>query len=181
MHQYVALLRGINVGGKNIIPMTELRACFEAMGVRHVRTYIQSGNVLFESSNADVVKLTVTVEQAFRKTFAYEAKAVVVSHEQLKTIVAGAPKGFGADKEHKYNVVFLRAPLTAGEAVKNAPVKEGVDVATAGQQVLYFSTLVSKATSSRFPRLVGTPAYQYMTIRNWNTTVKLLALMEAQD
>lgn len=64
--------------------------------------------------------------------------------------------------------------------MKDVGVKEGVDTAHAGKTVLYFSRLISKAAQSHLSRIVGFPVYQFMTIRNWNTTTKLLALMEKE-
>ena len=94
--QYLALLRGINVGGKNIIKMTDLKACFEASKLENVATYIQSGNVLFETAETDSVKLTRKLEQALSKIFSpYQARLVLCSHAKLRRIVREAPKGFG--------------------------------------------------------------------------------------
>ena len=182
MKKYVALLRGINVGGKNLIKMTDLKACFESLGLQNVKTFIQSGNILFSSDESDVGKLTARVEAALSKTFNYESKLVLRSLQQMKAIVAKAPKGFGTKPAtYRYDVIFLKEPLTAAKAMKSVTTKEGVDEAYAGSGVLYFSRLSSKATQSRLPRIIGLPIYQNMTIRNWNTTTKLLALMEADN
>ena len=180
MNQYVALLRGINVGGKNIIKMTDLKACFESLGFKDVRTYIQSGNVLFRAAGSDQANLTKRIENALSKAFNYESRVVVRSQKQMKAIVAKAPKGFGSDQAtYRYDVIFLKDPLTAAKAMKSVLTKEGVDEAYAGKGVLYFSRLISKATQSHLTRIIGMPVYQSMTIRNWNTTTKLLTLMEA--
>jgi uncharacterized protein (DUF1697 family) len=74
-------------------------------------------------------------------------------------------------------VIFLKEPLTADEAMKSMTAKPGVDRVVAGDRVLYFSRLISKASQSHLSRVVGKPEYQSMTIRNWNTTSKLLELM----
>jgi uncharacterized protein (DUF1697 family) len=180
MNQYVALLRGINVGGKNLIKMTDLKVCFESLGFKDVRTYIQSGNVLFHAAGSDQANLTKRIENALSKSFNYESRVVVRSQKQMKAIVAKAPKGFGSDQAtYRYDVIFLKDPLTAAKAMKSVLTKEGVDKAYAGKGVLYFSRLISKATQSRLTRIIGMPVYQSMTIRNWNTTTKLLNLMEA--
>lgn len=180
MKKYVALLRGINVGGKNLIKMTELKACFETMGLRDVSTYIQSGNVLFSSDESDIVKLTDRIEAVLSKTFNYKSRLVLRSLKQMKAIVARAPKGFGTDPAtYRYDVIFLKEPLTAAKAMKSVTTKEGVDEAYAGRDVLYFSRLISKASQSHVARIIGLPIYQDMTIRNWNTTTKLLDLMQA--
>jgi uncharacterized protein (DUF1697 family) len=181
MNQYVALLRGINVGGKNLIKMLALKACFEDLGFEEVRTYIQSGNVLFSAtgSNATLMK---QIETALSRTFDYESRVVVRSRKQMKEIVTNAPKGFGSDPAtYRYDVIFLKEPLTAVRAMKSVTTKEGVDQAFAGKGVLYFSRLISKATQSHLTRIISMPVYQSMTIRNWNTTKKLLDMMESAD
>ena len=179
---YVALLRGINVGGKNLIKMAELRACFEALGFQNVRTYIQSGNVLFGTDEPDQARLTSQIEDALSKTFNYQSRVVVRSDEEMKAIVANAPKGFGSDPAtYRYDVIFLKEPLNAAEAMKSVTTKEGVDQAFAGDGVLYFSRLISKATQSRLSRIVSMPIYQSMTIRNWNTTTRLLNMLEEME
>jgi uncharacterized protein (DUF1697 family) len=178
---YLALLRGINVGGKNVIKMTDLKACFEEMGFAEVSTYIQSGNVLFSASANGEAKLSATIEKALSKRFGYESRVVVVSHQQLERAVKRAPKGFGRKPErYRYDVIFLKEPLSAKEAMKSVSTKDGVDQVWRGDGVLYFSRLIAKATASHLSRIVGLPVYQEMTIRNWNTTTKLLALMEAR-
>lgn len=180
MARYVLLLRGINVGGKNLIRMTALKACFEDAGLQDVRTYIQSGNVLFRAAGSEQAKLTKHIEDALSTTFNYESRVVVRSLKQMKDIVSHAPKGFGSDPAtYRYDVIFLKDPLTAVKAMKSVTTKEGVDQAFAGKGVLYFSRLSSRATQSQLARIITLPIYQYMTIRNWNTTTKLLTMMEA--
>jgi uncharacterized protein (DUF1697 family) len=178
MGRYVALLRGINVGGRNMIKMAELKACFEKHGFRDVATYIQSGNVLFSSARAADRQLSREIEQLLTTTFAYEASVVLRTRPQLEQIVRRAPRDFGANPaKYRYDVLFLKSPLTASVAVKTVPVKPGVDRAHAGSGVLYYSRLVSAAAQSRLSRLVSLPIYQQLTVRNWNTTTKLLELM----
>lgn len=178
MNLYVALLRGINVGGKNLIKMTELAACFEGLGFKDVRTYIQSGNVIFRAAEPDRARLTSWLEDALSKTFHYDASLVLRSDEEFSNIVAKAPKGFGSEPAtYRYDVIFLKEPLTASEAMNSITTKEGVDQAYAGNGVLYFSRLISRASQSRLTRIISMPIYQSMTIRNWNTTTKLLSMM----
>jgi uncharacterized protein (DUF1697 family) len=180
MNQYVALLRGINVGGKNLIKMPDLKACFELQGFDNVITYIQSGNVLFGSVEADQTRLASKVEQVLSRTFNYQSRVVVRSCKQMRAIVEKAPKGFGSDPvSYRYDVIFLKDPLTARDAIKSVTTKPGVDEAFAGQGVLYFSRLITKAAQSHLSRIVTLPVYQSMTIRNWNTTKKLQELMDA--
>ena len=180
MARYVALLRGINVGGKNPIPMAGLKACFEKNGFDDVRTYIQSGNVIFSSPLSNQAELTGVIERMLRTAFAhYVASVVLRSRSQMRAIVERAPKGFGTKPtEYRYDVVFPKPPLTATRAMKDVSMKEGVDRGWAANGVLYFSRLTSRATQSRLNRVASLPIYQQMTIRNWNTTTKLHQLLE---
>jgi uncharacterized protein (DUF1697 family) len=182
MSQYVALLRGINVGGNNLIKMTDLKACFEGEGLEDVVTYIQSGNVVFTASESNPAKLTRKLENALAAAFEYNASVVLRSEKELREIVRRAPKGFGSQaSKYRYDVIFLKAPLSATVAMKSVVTKLGVDKAHAGTGVLYFSRLLEKATQSQLGRLVGQPVYKSMTIRNWNTTTKLLTLLDRRN
>ena len=181
MPHYVALLRGINVGGNNLIKMSELKVCFEKLGFRDVATYIQSGNVVFAAAG-EAGKLCPRVEAAIEKTFDCKVSVVLRSAKQLGDIVERAPRGFGAEPaKYRYDVIFLKEPLTSREAMRGLPMRAGVDRADAGNGVLYFSRLVAKAAQSRLSKLVSLPIYKSVTIRNWNTTTKLLGMMDARE
>jgi uncharacterized protein (DUF1697 family) len=176
---YVALLRGINVGGKNLIKMPALKACFEANGFEDVATYIQSGNVLFASRDTRTADMTDRIEEMLAEAFDYLPTVVVRSRRQMRAIVDRAPKGFGArPAKYRYDVIFLREPLSAETAIKEVPTNPAVDEAHAGTGVLYFSRLTARATASRLNKIVSSPIYPSVTIRNWNTTTKLLSLMD---
>ncbi|MGE5225528.1 MAG: DUF1697 domain-containing protein [Planctomycetaceae bacterium] len=179
MIRYVALLRGINVGGKNLIRMPALQACFEHEGFEDVSTYIQSGNVLFSADGSARAGLAERIERMLGAEFGYDATVVLRDLRQMRSIVDRAPDGFGTDPERsRDDVVFLKPPLTAREAMRWVPTRDGVDTATAGTGVLYFSRVASRAAQSRLSRIVSTPIYRNLTIRNWNTTVKLRQLLE---
>ncbi|MCY4583389.1 MAG: DUF1697 domain-containing protein [Chloroflexi bacterium] len=176
---YVALLRGINVGGKNVINMAELRHCFEVEGFGEVATYIQSGNVIFRSTLSEAGSLSARIEGMLAAAFEYQAKVVLASLPQMRAVVAEAPAGFGYRPDmHRYDALFLRSPLTATAAMEFVLTRTGVDEAWAGNGVLYFSRLIARASQSYLSRLASMPVYQSMTIRNWNTTTKLLQMME---
>ena len=174
----VALLRGINVGGKNVIRMADLRSAFEAEGFRDVVTYIQSGNVIFRAPGSTPGALTIRIEEMLASAFGYQARIALRSREAMEAVVTGAPAGFGSQPDrYRYDTLFLRPPLAASAAMKEVRVRSGVDEAWMGDGVLYFSRLISQASRSYLSRLVSMPVYQEMTIRNWNTTTRLLELM----
>lgn len=177
--QYLALLRGINVGGNNIIRMADLVACFEKMGFADATAYIQSGNILFKADEQDKAALTGKIERTLSDAFNYNSRVVVITYKQLKSVVENAPGQFGKDAaRYRYDVLFLKEPLTTRAAMKSISVRDGVDRAYEGKGVLYFSRLIVKATQSHLQKIIALPMYQNMTIRNWNTTTKLLALMD---
>lgn len=177
-NQYVALLRGINVGGKNGVAMVDLRQAFEKAGYGAVRTYINSGNVLFES-DADRSGLEDAIEETLERHFGMDLVVVVRSRRQLQNVVGNAPDGFGS-QPHLYHsdVVFLKHPLTARKAMGVVQLRDGVDQAREGTGVLYFARLSARRTQSKMNKIMGTPEYRLMTIRNWSTTTKLLALWD---
>jgi uncharacterized protein (DUF1697 family) len=180
MARYVALLRGINVGGKNKVPMAELRAAFEAAGFDAVETYIQSGNVVFESDRPRG-GLEGDVEAIMERDFAIPVVVAVRSHRQMRTVVTKAPDGFGQSPDTFHSdVVFLKAPLTPAQALRALDQREGVDRAWAGTGVVYFQRLSAERTKSRMSRITSRPEYANITIRNWNTTTKLLPMLDAR-
>ena len=175
---YVALLRGINVGGKNIVRMADLRAAFEDAGYAAVSTYIQSGNALFESDTPRV-SLERDIETMLESALGLSLVVVVRSHRQLRNVVDRAPDSFGAEPDvHHCDVIFLKAPLTSHQALQAVDLRDGVDQAWPGAGVLYFSRLSARLSQSRMSRIAGTPQYQHMTIRNWRTTTRLLSLLD---
>jgi uncharacterized protein (DUF1697 family) len=179
-HRYVALLRGINVGGRNIIKMSDLRACFEDIGFSAVSTYIQSGNVLFSSRSGRKAQLVKAIEASLSDAFRYDSCVVVVSAPELRRVIEQAPDGFGeSSSRYRYDVVFLKDPLTSRAALEQVTPKPGVDTVDAGERALYFRRLISRAAQSHLTKLIQRPVYKSMTIRNWNTTTQLHEMASA--
>ena len=176
--KYVALLRGINVGGRNLVKMADVRDRLEGRDFTRVTTYIQSGNVLFESRSSDAVRLTAVMEKALVTAFGHEVPVFLRSQAQLKRIVSQAPSAWKTGNALRQNVAFLRAPLTAKRALSEIDPRPDVDSVTAGNGVLYMSTVMSRVKQSRLPKIVATPIYRDMTIRSYSTCQKILALMD---
>ena len=176
--RFVALLRGINVGGRNKVAMADLREAFEDGGHGNVRTYIQSGNVLFESA-AKRSSLEDGIERLLEDRFGVPLVVVVRSRDQLRGVVERAPDGFGASAgTYHSDVIFLKSPLTVRKALQVVSLREGVDQVWPGTGVLYFARRSAALTKSRMSAIVGTPEYKMMTIRSWATTTKLLTLID---
>ena len=179
--KFVALLRGINVGGKNKVPMAELKTCFEELGCKNVQTYIASGNVIFESSKS-AAKLTEEIQKTLPKKFRLASeliKILILSHKQLQKVIHQAPKGFGTEPgKYHTDTIFLMG-ISSRQAFKIFTPREGVDQVWQGDLTIYSQRLSAQRTKSRLNRIMSSPLYKQMTIRSWATTVKLLELMNA--
>ena len=175
---YVALLRGINVGGRNRILMADLRSCFEDAGFQDVRTYIQSGNVVFGSDERDRETLRGALEGLLAEAFDYAATVELRDHAELEAVVGAAPAGFGTERDtYHYDVLYLLPPLTPEEVLEALKLRDGVDDAWPGPGVVYVRRKTALASKSGLSKIASHPVYRRMTIRTWNTSTKLLAMM----
>lgn len=113
MQRYAALLRGVNVSGKNKISMAELKKIFEKFAFEDVKTYLNSGNVIFSSDGTDTTKLAAQIERMVKNQFDLDVPAFVISKEALLDILCNAPKWWGGDNKEIYdNLIFMMPPVT---------------------------------------------------------------------
>lgn len=180
---YVALLRAINVGGRNKIAMGDLREALTGNRYLAVTTYIQSGNVLFDAEpDVPADALEADIETILSRRFAIPVVVFVRSHVQLAGVIDDAPDGFGqAPGTYHSDVIFLKASLPSHRARQLVDPREGVDQVWAGDGVLYVQRLSARRTQSRLSRIIGIPEYAQMTIRNWSTTTKLRSLLDERS
>jgi uncharacterized protein (DUF1697 family) len=183
MTRYIALLRGINVGGKNPIKMETLRECLMAAGLHDVSTYIASGNVLFTGPNS-LKKVEEIFDTALGDAFGYEGPTVIVSESDYKIIIQEAPRGFGSTPDALHSdVAFLKAPYRSAEVIKDVValnLRENVDTVAAGTKALYFTRVSAERTKSRMSKITELPSYKSMTIRSWTTVQKIETLLDAE-
>ncbi len=180
--KYVALLRGINVGGNNKVPMADLKACLEDAGLESVRTYIQSGNVILQSSEKDETKLTQKIERAIEKAFGFPVVVALFNHAEFEAIAQHVPKDWLKNPEWKYNYLFLKKPTTAQEALDAlGEQKTEIEYVKAGNGVLYQAMSIKLFGRTTASKMIGTPIYKQMTIRNHNTVTKLAELLKLDD
>ena len=176
--KYIALLRGINVGGNRIIKMAALKEAVEQCGFTNVITYIQSGNVVFDAGENKTATIATKLEDSLLNNFKYDSRIVIRTYEQFKKVIDEIPIEWKTHKDLRCYLAFVKEPVTAQDVIREIELKEGIDSVKAGAGVVYMSTLLSGLTKSGFPKLIGTKVYQDITIRNYNTAQKLLALME---
>jgi uncharacterized protein (DUF1697 family) len=172
MAKYAAFLRGVNVGGR-IVKMAELKTCLEKVGLKNVKTILQSGNVVFDSDETDIPKLKQQIEEVLTKTFNYPAKVQVVSIEKLRKIIQANPFADAPADYHQY-VIFIENDLEA-ELVAEAGKQLGEEV-RAGQGVVYWKVQKGQTLKTPFAKLLTKSKYKdFNTNRNINTLQKIIA------
>lgn len=174
---YVALIRGINVGGKNKISMRELKQAFEQAGMEAVSTYINSGNVLFRSDLISKTDIILLLEKAIKTTFGFAATVVVLSQDSVAAIAKALPDSWVNDAGMKCDVLFLRDEIDDSEIVKRLALKPGIDNVLYVPGALLWSIDRLNLSKSGISKLLGTDLYRQMTIRNCNTLRKLALLV----
>lgn len=179
MTRHVALLRGINVGGRNRVAMADLRAAFTAAGYGDVSTYIASGNVLF-TADADMdERLEKHLEAMLRARLGMPLMVVTRTREQMRRVVQEAPAELGASPgSYLCDAMFLRPPVTAEAVTQALTPRDGVDTIWPGDGVVYFRRLAARRAQSRLSAITTSPLYRQMTIRSWATTTRLADMLD---
>ena len=180
INTYVVLIRGINVGGKNKVPMASLKKCLEQLGFSKVSTYIASGNVILESDKgADEIR--TQIEEALPESFKLDdelVRVLVLTCDQLRAVIDNKPQGFGEQPEKFHSDAIFLIGIESAQVMPLFSPREGVDTVWPGDGVIYSQRLSAQRTKSRLNKIMAAPEYKLMTIRNWNTTTKLLELAE---
>lgn len=170
---FIALLRGVNVGGNRIIKSADLKLCFEKLGFRDVAVILQSGNVKFSSGMMDVSDIRVAVETSLSKRFDYPAKAVIITAEALIAIIGGYPFD-ASNKDEQHYVVFLTEDV-GGEMVREVKLNAEIEQVRAGKKVVYWRVQKGMTLKSDFGKLLSKAKYkEHNTVRNLNTLVKIV-------
>ncbi len=179
MNTYVGFMRGINVGGKGIVKMSELTSELDTAGFVNTQTYIQSGNVIFDSDAKDTDKLASHIKSIIQQQFNMTTEVVVFSKQDWRDIVRSAPSWWGDDMTWKHNLLIMTGPHTMSDVMKAiGDLKPDIEIVQPGKGVLYQS--MSRALFGRTTtgKLASNPIYKHMTVRNFNTATKILSLIE---
>jgi uncharacterized protein (DUF1697 family) len=176
MKTYVALFRGINVGGNNMLPMKELKTLLDTVGCRDVATYIQSGNVILRSAEPDVERLSKRITKAVAKRYGFEPRVLLLTRDELERAAKGNPFHEAVDNPKSLHVFFLvAAPKTPNlEGLEGTKIKSE-QFALKGR-AFYLHTPEGFGTSklaARVEQLLGVQA----TARNWRTVTTLLEMV----
>ncbi|MFD1773934.1 DUF1697 domain-containing protein [Paenibacillus rhizophilus] len=181
MGKYIALIRGINVGGNKIVKMQDLKTMLQSLGFQNVKTYIQSGNVVFDGGETGEEALKESIEKGIRDTFGFDASVIIRTAEELEAAIANNPFELAEPEEFKrLYVSFLAGELTDEAMERLRPYEDGEDkLRVIGKEMyILYCTKVSDSPLFKVPleKIMGVSA----TSRNWNTVNKLAA-MAAED
>lgn len=178
---FVALLRGVNVGGNNMISMSSLKKSFETLGFTDVVTYINSGNIIFKSKEADARKLEQKIEKMLVRDYELDSRVVLRSLSEMANIVQNLPRTWTGDSRWRYNVIFLRHTIDSEKILAELEVKKDIEEVEYCPGALFWSAQISELNRTNMLKLSSRKMYQDMTIRNVNTTRKLYELMKKAE
>lgn len=177
-HRYVALLRGINVGGKNRLPMADLRDIFTAAGCAAVRTYIQSGNAVFEAPQDLAEAVPELVAQTIFERFGYDTAVVMRSGEELREVAVSNP--FDTSGDPRFLHVAFLADTPSAEAVSSLdPYRSPPDEFAVRGRDVYLRYPNGVARSKLTNDYLTSRLKTVSTMRNWRTVHRLLEMVEA--
>lgn len=175
MKTWIALLRGVNVGGRNVLPMKELRALLENLGFEKVRTYIQSGNCIFDYNGTDAQRLAKVIADDIEKTFNFRPQVLVITKNEIDSAIAGNPYPEGRDDPKSVHLYFLSeqpddADLTALERVQ----KSSESFSLSGQVFYLYAPegIARSKLAAQAEKYLGVPA----TARNFRSAMKIAEL-----
>ncbi|MBX3195884.1 MAG: DUF1697 domain-containing protein [Microbacteriaceae bacterium] len=182
MGTQVVLLRGVNVGGKNGVSMAGLRDGLETLGATNPQTYLNSGNAIVDTELAPA-ELAAAIEAELPRRFRLDTELLrvhVLPEEDYRAVVVGRPNGFGEQPDLYHSDAIFLIGIDIADAMAVFQPREGVDAVWPGVGVVYSQRLSAERTKSRLSKIMASPLYKSMTIRSWQTTTKLVELLDAR-
>lgn len=176
---YIVLLRGINISGKNKISMPELKTALTEKGFADVKTYLNSGNVIFSGDETDVVKLAEKIRAIIFEVFQLEIPVFVISQDELKKLLSKAPSWWGSDSKDIYdNLIFAIAPYSIETVVEKIgePTAELEKVQICGNAAFWSFDRKLYAKANWWKKTVASGIGEMITIRTANTLRKLVEM-----
>jgi uncharacterized protein (DUF1697 family) len=174
--KYVALLRGINVGGAKIVRMAYLKKVFEDLGFTAVTTYINSGNVIFTATRRPAV---ATIEAMLKRAFGFEVRCVIRDAKNIIRVAAAIPASWHNDTQQKTDILFLWDSFDRKQSLSLIPARQGVDTIRYVTGAILWHIERKNYSKSGMHDFIGTALYKHMTARNSNTVRALARLLTA--
>tara|TARA_E500000318_G_scaffold76365_2_gene70968 strand:- start:13 stop:555 length:543 start_codon:yes stop_codon:yes gene_type:complete len=177
MQTWIALLRGINVGGNNVLPMKDLRVLLEGLGLQNVRTYIQSGNCVFEAGEADESQLAGAISAGIEKAFGFRPEVMVLTVEAMKAALAGNPYPEGMEDSKSVHLYFLSHPAADADMDVIGEMRKPSEHFTLSDRVFYLHA-PEGVGRSKLAGQVEKALRVPVTARNLRTALKIVELAE---
>lgn len=174
--KYVALLRGINVGGKHMIKMEKLRSICESLGFENVKSYINSGNLIFETRKADGGKLAASIHDGIAKELGFDIAVMVRSSDEIEEIIAANPYDGQFDNDKDLHISFLNEELPAEKLNLLLEQASDTELITVKGRTIYYLLRISIVDSVLGKGFVDKKLKVACTARNWRTVKKLVEL-----
>ena len=179
MTRYVALLRGINVGGKNKIEMKMLKVSFEKLGFKNVVTYINSGNIVFDTQITNEHSLITRIEKAISKEFKLSIPVLLRSQQEIDDLIKKIPETWRNDSEYKTDIWFLWDEYRSKDTLKLLKINKTVDNVSYHDGVVVWRVKKADFSKSKMNEVIKTDIYKNITVRNINTLRKIKEIMSA--
>ena len=179
MKRYIALLRGVNISGKNKVSMAELKRGFERLGYNEVKTYLNSGNVIFSSDEADTIKITRQIEEMIQHQFHLNISVFVISKEGLRDILHHAPDWWGDESKEIYdNLIFIMPPATFKDVYSEiGEPKEGLEKIEEYKETVFWSfSRKDYQKTNWWSKTASANISGKLTIRTMNTVRKIVGM-----
>ncbi len=174
---YIALLRGINVGGNKKVEMSKLKTVFEDLGFANVTTYINSGNVIFDCPQTNAITLDSKIEEGIDKSFGFSVPVVIRTAQNIQVLAKAVPARWKNDSEQKTDILFLWEKFDSKETINLIKINPDVDELIYLPGAIIWHLNKKYYTKSGMHKFIGTEVYKNMTARNINTVRKLSTLL----
>ena len=176
MKRYIALLRGVNISGRNRVPMAELKKGVEALGFADVKTYLNSGNVVFSGKTDSNEQLARQMEAMIRDRFGLDVPVFVLSQDALAQILDNAPQWWGNDNREIYdNLIFVIPPATGAEVCEQIgePKAELERILDCTNAIFWSFSRKDYQKTNWWPSTASAPIGDKLTIRTANTVRRI--------
>jgi uncharacterized protein (DUF1697 family) len=176
--QYIALLRGINVGGKNKLDMKKLKTTFEKLGFQQVRTYINSGNILFHTERTNTDEIAAHIKRWIQNDFKLKIPVLIKSAPDIIKVSKAIPSTWTNSSEQKSDVLFLWDHYDSKKTLELIAKDTDVETLRYVPGAILWNVDRNNYSKSGMNSFAGSEVYAHMTARNVNTVRKLAALMK---
>lgn len=179
MNRYIAFLRGVNVSGKNKVSMAELKSSFEKLGFEEIKTYLNSGNIVFSSDREDCESFPNQIEDMIRNQFGFDVPVFVIPKDELADILCNAPDWWGGENKEIYdNLIFIMPPATFSDVFSEIgePKEELEKIQNYKAAVFWSFSRKDYQKTNWWPKTASAAISSRLTIRTANTVRKIVGM-----